>query len=206
MRTADVLAQARVINSRTNVARGIQGTMTEAQELVRLAAGEQSAFYKALNQIERRSNDEWLSGQVHSVFSGFVRHLESGLLGGASLERHARADVGADLMEQAQLLLDSEGVHPAAAAVVVGAVLEEFLRNWVEDAGLSLSSRAPSIDSYSAALRTAELISKQDVKDIASWGGIRNSAAHGKWDEVKDPSRIRVMLDGVSLFLRKNAT
>ena len=195
MRTSDVLAQARVVLSRTDTPTGIHGTMSEAQELVRLAAGEQSAFYKALSQIERRSNEEWISAQVNSVFSGFVRHLESGLLGGASLERQARADVGADLMKQAQSLLEAEDVHPAAAAVIVGAVLEEFLRNWVEDAGLPLGSRRPSIDAYTTALRAAELITKQDVKDIASWGGIRNSAAHGKWDEVKDPKHIRVMLD-----------
>jgi hypothetical protein len=46
--------------------------MSEAQELVRLAAtGEQSAFYKALSQIEHRSNEEWISAQINSAFNGF---------------------------------------------------------------------------------------------------------------------------------------
>ena len=109
-------------------------------------------------------------------------------------------------MEQAQSLLDAEDVHPAAAAVIVGAVLEEFLRNWVEDDGLHLGSRRPSIDTYFTVVWAAELITKQGVKDIASWGGIRISAAHGKLDEVKDPKQIRVMLDGVSHFHRRYAS
>ena len=109
-------------------------------------------------------------------------------------------------MEQAQSLLDAEDVHPAAAAVIVGAVLEEFLRNWVEDDGLHLGSRRLSIDNHFTVVWAAELIAMQEVKDIASWVGIRISAAHGKRDEVKDPKHLRVMLGGVSLFNRKYAT
>ena len=87
---------------------------------------------------------------------------------GVYLERQARADIGADLMEQAQSLLDAEDVHPAAAAVIVGAVLDEFLRNWVEVDGLHLVSRRPSINTYFTVVWAAELITKQEIKDIAS--------------------------------------
>jgi hypothetical protein len=41
------------------------------------------------------------------------------------------------------------------------------------------------------------------MKDITSWGGLRNHAAHGEWDEVKDRQRISIMLEGVNLFMRK---
>lgn len=40
----------------------------------------------------------------------------------------------------------------------------------------------------------ARLISKQDVKDINSWAGLRNHAA---WDEVSDKKRVSLMLAGV---------
>jgi hypothetical protein len=52
-------------------------------------------------------------------------------------------------------------------------------------------------------LRAAELISSQDVKDITSWAGIRNHAAHGDWEEVADRQRIKIMLEGVNLFMRR---
>ena len=43
----------------------------------------------------------------------------------------------------------------------------------------------------------------QDIKDITAWAGLRNDAAHGEWEEVKDRSKISLMLEGVNLFMRK---
>lgn len=206
MKTDELLVQAHRILQQCGNSRTILGTLSEAQELVRTTAGERSAFYLALAGIERRSNEEYLANQVRSTFEGFVRHLENGLLGGASLLRQARADVESDLLEQAQQLLSSTDYHPAAAAVLVGAILEDFVRTWTEEAGLELGTRKPGLEAYTGLLRDAALISKQDAKDITSWGGIRNSAAHGRWAEVEDPARIRVMLEGVNLFLRRYAT
>ena len=100
-------------------------------------------------------------------------------------------------------MLDSKEVHPAAPAVIIGAALEEFLRNWIEEAGLSLREKRPSLDSYAKVLREEDLITKQDIKDITSWSGLRNHAAHGEWEEVNDRNRISVMLEGVNLFMRK---
>jgi hypothetical protein len=55
-------------------------------------------------------------------------------------------------------------------------------------------------------LYEAELITKQDLKDITSWGGIRNDAAHGNWDAVASREKVAIMLEGVNLFLRQNQT
>ena len=106
-------------------------------------------------------------------------------------------------MEQAQNLLESSKVHPAAPAVLIGASLEEFIRTWIDAEGLSIGNNKPSLDAYAKALKEAELILKQDVKDITSWTGLRNHAAHGEWDEVADKKRVSLMLEGVNLFMRK---
>ena len=42
-----------------------------------------------------------------------------------------------------------------------------------------------------------------DIKDITSWAGIRNHAAHGEWDHVSDRARVRLMLEGINLFMRQ---
>jgi hypothetical protein len=84
-----------------------------------------------------------------------------------------------------------------------GASLEEFLRNWVEAEDPSIEDAKPGLDAYAKSLRAKELISKQDVKDITSWAGIRNDAAHGKWNEISDRDRVRNMLQGVNLFMRQ---
>jgi hypothetical protein len=101
-------------------------------------------------------------------------------------------------------MLESNSYHPAAAAVLIGASLEEFLRNWVEADGLSIGNAKPGIDAYVKTLRAADSISKQDVKDITSWAGIRNHAAYGEWDAVGNRNRVRLMLEGVNLFMRQS--
>ena len=94
-------------------------------------------------------------------------------------------------------------MHPAAPCILIGAALEEFLRNWVTDLGLISDESGPSLDNYSNILRREEFIDKPDSKDIVSWAGLRNDAAHGHWEKVNDKKKISIMLDGVNLFLRK---
>jgi hypothetical protein len=59
-----------------------------------------------------------------------------------SPERRAQLDVVSDILGQANLLLEDDRYHPAAAAILIGASLEEFLRTWVDAEGLR--SAAPS--------------------------------------------------------------
>jgi hypothetical protein len=103
----------------------------------------------------------------------------------------------------AQDLLNSKGVHPGAPAMIIGATLEEFLRTWIETENLSIGDKKPGLDTYTKILRSAKLITKQDVKDITAWAGIRNHAAHGEWEEVSDKKRIANMIEAVNLFMRK---
>ncbi len=140
---------------------------------------------------------------IVSVLSSFIAHLEDGLVGGISPKYQAELDMVSELLEQANNLLANSNVHPAAPAVLIGATLEEFLRTWVEEAGLSLGGKKATLDSYTKLLRENELITKQDAKDITAWTGIRNDAAHGNWSEVGDKSRIKLMLEGVNLFIRQ---
>ena len=141
---------------------------------------------------------------LDAILASFIEYLCTGLATAVSPERQAQLDTVADLLGQAHSLLEDEKYHPAAPAVLIGACLEEFLRAWVEAEALSIKKSKPSIDDYAKTLRNAELISKQDIKDITSWAGTRNDAAHGKWEEVEDRSRIRLMFEGVNLFMRKS--
>jgi hypothetical protein len=179
------------------------GALVEARELTRTFSGEKSAFYRTLQEIDHKWSNDYIARFVREALDGFIRYVENGLLESVSIQRQARIDVVSDILEQAQILLDTKDVHPAAPAVLTGAVLEEFLRNWAEEAGLKLGNRKPSIDAYTGCLREADLITKQDAKDITSWGGIRNHAAHGEWDEVGDKHRVRLMLEGINLFMRR---
>jgi hypothetical protein len=177
--------------------------LAEGLEFFRIYAGEKSAFYKQLSQLNQLGVPNSISNTVSSVLKAYIRFLEKGLDEGISLERKAQIDVVSDFLDQSQKLLTNKDVHPAAPAVLIGASLEEFLRNWIEENDLSMGHLKPSIDSYAKVLKEKELITKQDFKDITSWAGLRNHAAHGEWDEIADKKRISLMLEGVNLFMRK---
>lgn len=193
----DILAEARSTNDEDWIGRAC--VLSRAKEFLRLYAGEKSSFYLQIADLTMQDGLLMVVGTVE----GFIEHARSGLLAGMTPERKAQIDVVSDILEQAQWLLEDRKVHPAGPAVIVGAALEEFLRNWVEEASLSLDSKKPSLDAYCKTLREAELLTKQDVKDITSWSGIRNDAAHGEWDRVSDRLRVSVMLESVNLFMRR---
>jgi len=178
-----------------------QGPKAEVSEFLRNYAGPKSSFY--VNASALHGGSHFVLMELVSILEAFRDYVASGLHEEVSPERRAQLDVVTDLLEQAQRLLDDREVHPAAAAMLIGATLEEFLRTWVEELELSIGDAKPSLQTYSDVLRRAEEITKQDAKDILSWAGLRNYAAHGEWEQVKDKERVGHMLDGVNLFMRK---
>ncbi len=179
-----------------------QGAYAQVIEFLKKYAGDNSAFVKLINSTTGYSPPAAKNSMI-ATLNSFIEYVESGLLEGISPERQAQLDVVSDFLEQADNLLQAKDIHPAAPAVIIGATLEEFLRTWIEAENLSLGNKKPSLENYSQTLREADFITKQDAKDLTSWGGIRNHAAHGEWDEVSDKRRISLMLEGVNLFMRK---
>ena len=213
MTTDEVLEHARKLKAKFSTSHvnspqysgRYDGLAAEVIEFLRAYAGAQSAFYtKAVKGSNGR--DSWVANSLMSILGSFIDYVESGLHARISPERQAQLDVVSDFLEQADTLLNTQGVHPAAPAVLIGATLEEFLRTWVKSVPLPLEEKKPSLQSYAQLLKGSDLITKQDVKDITSWGGTRNHAAHGEWDNVGDSKRVRLMLEGVDLFMRRYGT
>jgi hypothetical protein len=127
------------------------------------------------------------------------------MLGGASLRRQAEADVISDELEQAAAILDDNAFHPATAVMLAGAVLEQYLRSWVEELGLPLAGDKRSIEIYADALGKPGHVDRGERKDLTAWADRRNDAAHGKFEKVDDRDRARIMVEGIDLFMRKHA-
>ncbi len=179
-----------------------KGAHAQACEFLRNYAGPKSSFLESMLEMRGYAN-EYGAAVAANILQSFIDYVKSGLQGEISPERRAQLDTVSDFLGQANQLLETKEVHPAAPAVLVGAALEEFLRTWAEAQGLSIGDRRPSLDAYATVLREADLITKQDAKDITAWAGIRNHAAHGEWEEVNDKKRVLLMLEGVNLFMRK---
>ena len=193
-------AGKKIIN--THIRGSEYAKLAEAKEYLRTFAGEDSEIYLALRNAWIGTNE--IDDHVSQYIGAFIRYIENGLLNSLSPERQAQIDVVSDFLSQAETLLGQKDVHPAAPTVLIGASLEEFLRNWVEATPeLSIGDQKPGIEAFASTLRKADLVTKQDVKDITSWGGMRNDAAHGIWENVNDKQKITLMLQGVNLFMRK---
>lgn len=205
MDSKELIEQSKRLITVSNRARGdaaaLKGAQAQICEFLGKYAGPNSSFLKTVQSIS--TTGDYANSVLSSVLNSFIEYVEAGLFDEISPARQVQLDVVSDFLEQANNLLQTKGIHPAAPAVLIGATLEEFLRTWIEAEDLPLGNRKPSLDSYSQILRDTELISKQDAKDLIAWGGIRNHAAHGEWDEVSDKKRITLMLEGVNLFMRK---
>lgn len=208
MDTEDVISHARALIAEAEAIGAkdgpeYRGVSARACDFLTRFAGPKSSFTKAANDLV--GSVPYRASSLAALLQAFITHLEVGLVEGLSPKRQAELDVVSDFLEQANALLEAKQVHPAAPAVLIGATLEEFLRTWCEAEGISLGAKKLGLDSYAKSLREAELISKQDVKDITSWSGVRNHAAHGEWEELGDKQRIKLMLEGVNLFMRRYA-
>lgn len=179
----------------------VQGARAQVAQFMTDYAGPNSSFLKLVNT--GIVNKDFLAASITSALDNFRAYVEAGLHEDTSPIRKAQLDVVSDFLDQANTLLGSKSVHPAAPIVLIGATLEEFLRTWIEAKGLSLGQRKASIEAYAQVLLGEGLITKQDMKDITAWNGLRNHAAHGEWTEVTDKQRASIMLDGVNLFMRK---
>lgn len=177
--------------------------LAQSLEFIKNYIGKENSFLNTLEKLSPFANNTILRGEVVNILKALKSYVENDLYRKISIEREIQIETVSDYLEQSESLLNDKGVHPAAAAVLIGASLEEFLRNWLEDLGFDISTIKNSLDAYSQELKKLEKINKQDLKDIVSWGGARNDAAHGHWQNVEDRHRIRLMLEGVNLFIRK---
>ena len=202
------MTKEELLNSLSEISKytriSFDGALLQAIDFTKTYAGSESSFHDKLLYFKiDYTDDQEGQAKLREILNSFKSYIENNLLRSISVEREIQIETVSDYLDQAGILLREKAVHPAAPAVIIGASLEEFLRNWLEEEGFNTLSIKMNLGAYSTELKSRELISKQDVKDITAWGGIRNDAAHGNWDMVEDRKKITLMLEGVNLFMRK---
>lgn len=181
-----------------------QGAAAGALEFLRRFAGDGDLYRAARDGLETDAAAYEYLERLATILDQFVEGRSSGLLTALPFEVSSRVEAATDLMEQVDRLLGDRAVHPAAPIVLAGAALEELLRSMWQRADAPLLAGKPGINAYAAALQTAKVIDRQDLKDITSWAGLRNDAAHGEFDALDLP-RARLMVDGINLFMQQRA-
>ena len=138
-------------------------------------------------QFMTRTSHNFYSDSERAI--AILHAIRSELTGGWLFQVKAlvAAELYSDFLEQADHLLEQG--YKDAAAVMIGSVLEEHLRqlcqsNSVDTHDIKDGARVPrKADRINSELAKASVYSALEAKQITAWLALRNSAAHGKYSD-----------------------
>jgi hypothetical protein len=210
-RIDELVAQARSAMSRVRGGGGSNFRALEAEDWAALRAaglafieatfGRDHSYYQ---EFDKQAADSWESSGKHAfgILSAIQRDIKNGWI--ETTKGLVTAEVFADFLEMAQYLLEQN--YKDAAAVMVGGVLEEHLRQLCMAASVPVEDRSSGsvrprkAESLNADLVKASKYTVSEQKQVTAWLDLRNKAAHGKYsDYVKQ--QVSLMLDGVRDFI-----
>ena len=140
-----------------------------------------------------------------NILESVKKELEDGWV--SELKDFVTAEIFTDFIEMAEYFL-SEG-YKDPAAVMIGGVLEEHLRQLCQKNAIPITFEKDGKDIALKAnqlnqnLVKAEQYNKTEMKAVTAWLGLRNDAAHGKYDQY-DKTQVEGMLQGVMDFMIRN--
>jgi hypothetical protein len=179
--------------------------LTKSKAAVQRIAGLNSEYYKEIEAILLRntiSAGVKLKHVIGSVIA-LKGDLENDYL--KNFEDIIKSEVFSDYLEMAEHLLEKEFQDPAA--VLIGSTLEAYLRELcvknnidietINTKGTLLPKKA---DLMNSDLAKKSIYSSAYQKQITAWLSLRNSAAHGKYEEYSK-EEVNLMMKGVRHFI-----
>jgi len=112
------------------------------------------------------------------------------------------ADTFSSFIEMA-IHLQEEG-YKDAAAVIIGSVLEQHLRELCikNQIQIETGGKPKKADTLNAELAGQQVYSKLDQKNATAWLGLRNEAAHGKYGNYTG-QQVRLAIDAIQYFIAR---
>jgi hypothetical protein len=166
--------------------------------------GNEHPYYKDFNaKCARTYPSETKIGK--GILAAIKSEIEQGWVN--SLKNLISAEIFTDFIEMAEHLLTEN--YKDAAAVMIGSVLEEQLRQLclkngipitVDKNGKQLPKKA---DLLNAELTKADVYNKLDQKNVTALLDLRNKAAHGNYSEYTQ-EQVELMLQSVMNFISRN--
>ncbi len=140
-----------------------------------------------------------------SILNSIKFELENGWLD--TITKIVSAELFADFLEMSKYLLDNQ--YKDAAAVMIGSLLEEKIRLLCKENLIEITvEKNGKIAPKKASIMNDELYKNHIYnslihKSVISWLDLRNSAAHGHYDQYSIEN-VNIMYDGVLNFLANN--
>ena len=166
-------------------------------------SGRSSVYFEQVVETNEGAKDSphYCLKELSGVARSLLHDIENGYL--ASAREILLGDVFSDYLEMASHLC-SVG-YKDAAAVVAGSTLEVHLRALCERNGVETRRRGKPkrADAMNADLAKVGAFTKLDQKNVSAWLGLRNSAAHGKYEDYGKP-QVALLIDGIRDFVTRH--
>jgi hypothetical protein len=142
----------------------------------------------------------------------FLRSVKTEIQRGSlnSLTLQIEADVLFDYLSQAEgILKNSTGeLTHVPAAVLAGASLERSLRSTclrLEPPELVVNNKDGffGLNALIDALKSRQVFNEVQAKQLRAWAAIRNSAAHGKFEDFTR-HQVEQMIEGITAFITRH--
>ena len=181
----------------------LTGLKASVLSFVTMTYGKNHSHYTV---FDTATDNSWLynAEQAYEILLSIKKEIDGGWV--FSVKQLISAEIFADFVEMAEHLLEQGYKDPAA--VMIGSVLEENLRQLCADNGIDIElekgdKRIPKkADRLNSDLAGIELYSKLDQKAVTMWLDLRNKAAHGKYSEYSK-DQVQLMAQGVLEFLAR---
>jgi hypothetical protein len=176
---------------------------TSSLSFLRRTFGTESPNFEEFNERVKTAGPGDVRRGI-GILTASKEELEGGWL--TTTKGLLSAEIFSDFLEMAEHLLAED--YKDAAAVIVGSVLEERLRQLAEKHGIDVARekagrRVPKkADLLNAELVKAGAYNKLDQKNVTAWLDLRNKAAHGHYDEYSR-SQVELMHQSVLDFMAR---
>jgi hypothetical protein len=178
----------------------------KVKNLIETVLGESQQQLELTAQIKNLARKPSALEHMIGTLQGLKNTYENGFLD--NLEEKIVANISADYMTQVEELL-GEGqpgqYDHVPAAVLCGAVLEDALRRLCDRQTPPVPTEKPNgqpkaLNALIQDLQKANAFNKLKAQQLRGWAQVRNSAAHGKFDEFSRDD-VELMVKGVNNFL-----
>ena len=160
---------------------------------------------RVANILNQGSSDGYKLNVIIGVIRALYKDIDRGFV--QRFSTMIRGEVFDDFLDMANHLLDQG--YKDAAAVISGSSLESHLRQLCMNHSIDTErqtnsgKRPVSADTMNVNLARAGVYNVNQQKNITFCLDIRNSAAHGKYDEYDD-QQVVLMIDSVRHFIARN--
>ncbi len=167
--------------------------------------GDDHPFYIEF-ETKAKHDSHYDTEDGRGVLKAAKQEIDGGWL--ISIKSIVSAEIFSDLLEMADYLLKEGYKDPAA--VMIGSVLEEYLRQLCINNSISVELMKggkpvpKKADLLNSELAKVNVYNKLDQKSVTSWLDLRNKAAHGKYLEYTK-EQVEIMYQGVTNFMARTS-